>query len=124
MKTGIVRFLSVVAAGILLAGCDDDTGKPSASDRAVFNQAAPEMKQVWDKAIAADKANDYLAANTNFVSLLKREITPEQLLAVQSALASLNARMNKAAAKGDAAALKAMDYLKNLQGTRRPPNLK
>jgi len=122
MNKTVIRFLSL-AACVLLAGCSEDSQKLSSSDRAIFNHAAPEIKQVWDRALASDHANDYLVANTNFVSLLSREISPEQLLAVQSALASLNARMNKAAANGDATALKAIENLKSLQRTRRPGTL-
>ena len=109
-----------MATGLLLAGCGGDTQKLSSTDRAIFNNAAPDIKQVWDQALASEKANDYVVANTNFVSLLTREISPEQLLAVQSALASLNARMNQAAANGDAAAIRAVDQLKSLQTSRRP----
>ena len=103
-----------MAAGLLFAACS------SSIDQTAFKGAAPEIKQVWDKAVTADKANNYVVANTNYVSLLSQPVSPEQLAAVQTALGALNERMNVAAAKGDAAASKALADLKNLQSAARP----
>ena len=104
-----------MAAAFLFAACG---GGP---DKSAFNNAAPELKQVWNVAVAADQANDYLAAHTNYISLLSKPISPEQLLAVQDALRGLNERMQSAVAKGDAAAQKAVEELKNLRGTQAMP---
>ena len=97
--------LVVLMASLFLAGCG------SQIDKSAFNDAAPELKQAWARAITADKMDDYLAANTNYVSMLRQPISPTQLVTVQSALAQLNARMNEAAAKGDAKAQKALKFL-------------
>ena len=97
--------LVVLMASLFLAGCG------SQIDKSAFNDAAPELKQAWARAITADKMDDYLAANTNYVSMLRQPISPTQLVTVQSALAQLNARMNEAAAKGDAKAQKALKLL-------------
>jgi hypothetical protein len=51
---------------------------------------------------------------------MSRQISAEQQAAVQTALGALNQRMQNAATKGDAAAQKAMEDLKNLRGTSRP----
>jgi hypothetical protein len=92
---------------IALLGCD-----ARSVNKEAFNSAKPELQQIWQTALAANKASDYVRANTNLVSLLSREITPAQLVAVQDALASLNERMYTAAAKGDPAAQKSLEALK------------
>ncbi len=102
----------LISAGLLLASCSDSAFKLSEQERAAFRDAAPEMKQTWENGLKAEKANDYLTASTNFRALLSKQITPDQLVAVQTALGALNYRINEAAAKGDAAAQKAVEALK------------
>ena len=113
MKKQRLNIICLMAAAFMFAACSSQTGDTA------FKNASPELKQDWDQAMKADQANDFLAANTNYVSLLNRQISPEQLLAVQSAVGALNARMQAAAAKGNAAAQKAIEDLKNL-GAQRP----
>jgi len=115
MKKPLMTLGCLTAAALLFAACG---GGP---DKSAFTNAAPEVKQVWSVAVAADQANDYLAANTNYVSLLSRPISPDQLVAVQSALRALNERMRNAVAKGDAAAQKAVEELKKLQASQAAP---
>jgi hypothetical protein len=111
----LIRVLTgmlCLAAGLLFSGCGDNTHKLSSADLAAFSTAAPEIKQIWERGLTASKAKDYLAAQTNFTTLLNGEITAEQLSALQLALGDLNQRMHEAAAKGDAAAQKALEALK------------
>jgi hypothetical protein len=63
MKNPLLTIACLTAATLLFAAC----GGP---DKSAFNNAAPDVKQVWNQAIAADKANNYVAANTNYVSLM------------------------------------------------------
>ena len=101
------------AATMLFVGCGNNGFNLSEKDRAAFKDAAPEVKQAWEAGLKADKANDYVTANTSFRSLLtNKDINPDQLMAVQTALGGLNDRMNEAASKGDAAAQKALESLK------------
>lgn len=102
-----------------LCGCGNDSYRLSAADKAAFKDATTEMKRAWEDGLKADKANDYLAGNTNYCFLLNQSLTAEQLVAVQSALGGLNLRMNEAAAKGDAAALKAAAALKSVRTPHR-----
>jgi hypothetical protein len=117
MKTKFVNIACLAAALCFFAACGSQTNK------AAFKDAAPELKQIWDQAVAADKSNDYLAANTNYFALLSREISSEQFVVVKSALGALNERMQAAAANGDAAAQKAIEDLKTLRGAPVRPNL-
>ncbi|MGC3956974.1 MAG: hypothetical protein QM813_03100 [Verrucomicrobiota bacterium] len=115
LKLGFLLML----AGALLSGCSGDAFSLSKQDLAAFQNAAPEIKQAWEQGLKADKANDYIGASTNYRSILIKEITPEQLVAVQTALGGLNLRLNEAIAKGDAAAQKAANALKETGGLRR-----
>jgi len=102
-------FLSVL---FLLCGCGNSEYKLSQQDLAAFKDAPPEKQQAWEQALKADKANDYLTASTGYRSLLTKDITPDQLVAVQTALGGLNLRINGAAAKGDTSAQKALEAAK------------
>jgi hypothetical protein len=110
---------SLAVACALLPGCGNRTAKLAPSDREVFKDAAPELKQSWESGLTADKVNDYLTAGTNFLSLLGQNLTVEQIHAVQTAMVSLNERMYAAAAKGDDSAQKAIEALKTSH-QRRP----
>ncbi len=112
MLERLIALICLSATGILLAGCNDSTHKLSSRDLAAFKNAAPELKQTWEQGLAASQANDYLKAQTNLISLLSQPISPDQLLAVQTALGGLNERIREAAAKGNAAAQQAIEAMK------------
>jgi hypothetical protein len=108
----ILNFVAIGIACLLLSGCGDNSYSLSKEELAAFKDATPELKQLWEQAQKADKANDYLTAGNNYRSLLAKGITTEQLVAVQTALGGLNYRINEAAAKGDASAQKALEAAK------------
>ena len=117
MKNKFGNLLGLLTVLFMLTACGSRT------DQSIFNTSPPEIKHFWDQALTADQANDYLTASTNYTALLRQSISAEQLVAVQAAVGALNERMQNAAAKGDAAAQKAIADLKNLQsaqGTGRP----
>lgn len=103
----------LLLAGFLVAclfatGCGDKPYSLTKEDRATFKNAAPDVMQLWEEALKADQANDYLNAGNKYRALMAKGITPDQLAAVQTALGGLNIRLNEAAAKGDTAAQKAL----------------
>jgi hypothetical protein len=110
MKRLFVVSVSGMALGALLNGCGQ-----GGIDKKAFAHADPAVKQRWETALAADRANDYLAANTNLVALLNQAITPEQTVAVQNVLRKLNERMRAAADKGDVSAQKAVETLEAMR---------
>jgi hypothetical protein len=113
MKKLILHASLLVVAGVVLSGCGNGAYELSAQEKAAFNDAKPEIKTAWENGRKADSANDYLGASTNYRALLSQPISPQQLVAVQTALDGLNQRMNEAAAKGSPAAKNALDALKN-----------
>ena len=112
-------FKSTLCIGLLmgvfslaLSGCNRDPYALSASDQAAFQSATPELQRLWETARKADQANDFLAASTNYRSLLHQNLTTEQWMAVQNAVGGFNYRLNDAAARGNPAAQQALEAAK------------
>jgi hypothetical protein len=107
---------------LLLLGCGVFGGcaKKAAADNQAFSNAAPAIKQTWDKAVAEDKANDYVAAVTDYRSLMaqRSSLSAGQLDAVNAAALAINQRLYAAANNGDAAAKAASLKLAGMQNQR------
>lgn len=123
------RFLRTVAKGAalgliscaLLTGCSGKkTPKVTAADQQAFSNATPELAQMWQTVQAADKSNDYVKAQTVLYALSRKSLSPEQEHAVGMEMMSLKQRMDAAAEKGDPAALKAVNELRDNPPNRRP----
>ncbi len=99
----------LLAAAIALAGC----GKGGASTGKSFDSAVPEINAAWDKAVAADKANDYVGAVTGYKQLLlqRNRLSEAQVEAVEEASRQVFQRLVEASTKGDAAARQALTAL-------------
>ncbi len=100
--------LILVLLAFLSAGCGSGAPKLSSADLKAFDKAPAELKQRWEKAVAADKSRDYLTASVSYAALLRESLDPAQSAAVQTAIAALNTRMYEAAEKGDPNAQKAV----------------
>ncbi len=111
-KFFFVAGLLVLAAG-LVCGCSRKTGASASG----FDQVAPEIKQAWDQAVTADKANDYFTAVTSYHTVMaqKDKLTEAQIETVNAACLAVNQRMFIAANNGDAAAKEASDKLVKTQ---------
>ena len=118
MNKTLITLVGAVAVSILVAGCGNDAPKMSSSEKALLENATPEIKQLFEKALAADNASDYPSACTNYYALLRQNLTMDQAMAMQTALKSLKLRMLEAAAKGDAGAKTALEYM-NAQNSHR-----
>lgn len=107
----------VLAAGLALAGCGQKGGGSS------FNSAAPEIKATWDKAVAADRANDYLSAIAGYrqVLLHRDQLSPGQITAAEEASVKLFQRLADASSKGDPAAKQALATMREMERPQRPP---
>ena len=114
---------AVFLVGLLVfSGCKGSKSqKLNPNEQTAFNQAAPELKQIWDKGVEAEKANDYVAAETALYALLSMQLTPEQRTAVEKELTTANQRLFAAAEKGDPSAKAALQQLR-LNPLNRPPD--
>ncbi len=113
-------YLSLLVSALSLfiaVGCGGKGAEPTAEDRKAFDTASPDMKQMWEKALEADKTNDYVAAETLLYALLRTETTPAQRDAVTHRLTAVTQRLNEGLEKDDPAAKAALEELH-----RNPPN--
>ena len=112
-----LKFAAIIVA-LTVAGCGrSKSGGPTASERQSFDNAPPELKQAWEKAGEADKANDYVAAETLLYALVRQPLSPPQKAAVEKELTAVNQRLLEAAQKGDTTAKAALEELRH-----NPPN--
>jgi hypothetical protein len=107
----------VTAVLVVCVGCGQSSIKLSSSNKAAFEKAPPEVKQVWESALAADKANDYLKAQQSLDSLSQMALSEEQKQALEKERAAFGQRLWQAAEKNDPAAVKAVHESQN---SRRP----
>lgn len=100
----------LLAASIALAGCGRGG---SGTGGGGFESATPEIKAAWDKAVAADKANDYVPAILGYKQILQQrdQLSEAQVKAVEEASGKLMQRIVDASTKGDAAARQAISQL-------------
>lgn len=112
MKKKLITLASTAAASLFLAGCGDAAPKMSAAEKSVFEKSTPEIRQIFEKAQAADKANNYLSACTNYFELLHQNLNMDQAMAMQTAMVSLKQRIFDAADKGEAGAKTALEFMK------------
>lgn len=106
----------LLLAGVTFSGC---AKKPATGSRA-FATAPPEIREIWDNAVAADQTNGYVAAITGYHDLMtqKASLTDEQITAVKAAALAINQRLYAAANSGDAAAKDASLKLAGMQNQR------
>ncbi len=107
-------------SGVLLlsAGCGDGSAKLSASDANAFASASADLKQQWEKALAADKAKDYATAQTLLDALSQQQLNAAQKQALQTERAEFGQRLLAAVEKNNPAAIKAIQDSQNQN--RRP----
>jgi hypothetical protein len=104
------RFLPaglLAGALFLVAGCGQHAVKLTEDQSKAFDSAPAEVKQTWEKALAADKANDYVTAAATLDSLTKMTLSDQQSQALAAERAAFGERLMQAAEKGDPAAIQA-----------------
>jgi hypothetical protein len=113
-------FAILVSTTVLFlsTGCGGKKGAaPTAKDLQAFNSAPVDVKQMWDRALEADKTNDYATAEMLLYALVRPDLTKEQREAVINRLTSVKQRLDDGLEKADPAAQAAWEELR-----RNPPN--
>ena len=93
---------------ILTAGCGPKAPKLSSGDLTAFDSAPAEVKQTWEKVLAADKANDYVNAASLLNNLEQMTLSDPQKQALETERAAFGQRLMQAVDKNDPAAIKAV----------------
>jgi|SRR5437667_9506176 len=109
-------ILTVLMAGVVLAGCSKKSSVNTAPLEKSFASAEPANKTSADKATAAIKAGDYSGAMAELQKLASQaKLTPEQQQAVKDVLAQVQKQLSDAAANmGKSAEKAAGDLQKSL----------
>jgi hypothetical protein len=107
-------YCLLFTALFMVVGCGERTAKLPADESQAFDGAPTEVKQAWDKALATEKAGDYVAAQTAFSGLNQLTLTVQQCKALDDERAAFGQRLTQAADKDDSAAIQALQMaLKN-----------
>ena len=111
-------LLGFVVSLMIALGCrKGESGASNANKETAFANSKPELKQAWSGVLEADKADDYVKAETLLYWLSRQELEPNEREAVNGQLTAVSQRLSVALEKGDA---KARDALKELRSN--PPN--
>ncbi len=116
----IARPLGVLGFALMLwcAGCGPKAPTLSSQDLKAFESAPTEVKQTWEKALAADKANDYVTAQNLMDTLAKMQLSADQSNALVVESGTFGARLWQAAEKNDPAAVKAVQEINKAKDRR------
>lgn len=111
----------MLAALMLIGGtgCGSNSPKLSAEQSKAFDSAPAEAKQAWDKALAADKANDYMNAQKSLDSLNQMILSDPQRKALETESSSFEVRLMQAVDKNDPAAVKAIQEINQTRSRRK-----
>jgi hypothetical protein len=116
-----MKYSPILAVGLvtlaLCAGCKKDPLKMTTSEANAFGSATPEIKQLWDAALEADKTNGYMTAEVCLYNIFRPEATEEQKSAAGKKLAEIHQRLLALVEKGDADAKAALQEMQ-----KNPPN--
>jgi hypothetical protein len=116
----IRKYLSVVCLWLLVGGLISGCARKPTGGNLAFVKAPPEIKALWDQAVADDQTNNYVAAVTGYHAIMdqKARLTDEQIEAVNVAALVINQRLYVATTRGDAAAKEASMKLAAMQNQR------
>jgi hypothetical protein len=103
---------------VLAAGCQPDSTQLSSGEAKAFATAPVEVAQTWQKALAADKANDYVTAQRLLGSLQQLQLSAPQQQALAKETAAFGQRVWAAAEKNDPVAAQAIQASKTSSSRR------
>jgi len=120
ITTTVALQLSIITIALLLGvGCGNQIPKLTSEESKSFESAPPEVKQTWDKALAADKANDYVTAQTALDGLSQMILSDQQKKALEIESGAFAVRLWQAAEKNDPAAIKAVQAINKSKDRRK-----
>jgi len=103
----------ILTAGslLLIVGCGQKSVSLSKGQANAFDEAPVDIKNIWDKALAADQANDYVNAQNFLDSLASIDLNSQQTQALSEELAAFQQRLLNAVDKNDPSAIKAIQEM-------------
>lgn len=121
------RLLSTAAAVLILpaflliaeTGCGSHVKSLSAGQSNAFESAPADVKQTWEKALTADRTDDYVNAQIYLDSLNRTILSDSQRKALETESASFGLRLTQAVDKNDPAAVKAVQEINQARRQRK-----
>jgi hypothetical protein len=114
LKTLIQYTSLAVVTTALFCGCGQGKSKVDSADLKAFDSAPAELKDLWLQSQSAAGTNDYLQATLVLRALMQRELSPGQRAVVETTTGTYEAKLSRAAARGDAEAKKALDTIRSI----------
>lgn len=113
-----LRLFSLIVI-MTVVGCGQQKPKLSGDQARAFDSAPTEIRQIWTKALEADKANDYVNAQHLLDSLKTMQLSDQQTQALETEYDAFGLRLWQAAEKNDPAAVKAVHEINASKSNRR-----
>jgi hypothetical protein len=112
--------LALLLAVLICAGCGDGNSLKLSSDESkAFASAPAELKQQWEKLLAADQAKDYGTVQKLLEALASQTLNENQKLVLEKERANFGERLWAAAEKNDPAAIKAVQDFNKSRNQKR-----
>jgi hypothetical protein len=107
-----IAIVVVLATDLFLTGCGKRGLPRSVSDTKAFETASEEIKADWSKAVSAATTNDYATAIITCRKLqMIKELTPQQVTAINATISALNQEILEGLQKGDPSAIQANETI-------------
>ena len=111
MACGLSAWLAFAAVGCNKSSSSNGSARV---DENVFDSAPAELKEAWNVALGAARSNDLATAYITLTQLRgNRDLSEAQAAAIGVESVRIHAQIDRAAAKGDAAALKALQDIRS-----------
>jgi len=121
-RTLKIAALAFCCASIafLLSGCgkQPQIGDAPPPNPTAFDNAAPEIKELWTQALEADKTNDYYRAQVILYEIIRSEVPPDQVNEARRQIGVFHERLMEGVKKGDAEAKAAYEKFRELPPSR------
>jgi hypothetical protein len=113
----IAAFCLLLVALLGTVSCSKQAKVSSSSRDQLFQSAAPEVKGLYERAVAAAKTNDYVGGMVIFMELQKNtSLTAEQRQAVGDSMTAIQDNVYEGINRGDPKAKEALNELRKLRG--------
>jgi hypothetical protein len=110
MKQLIVLLSCLLA--ILIVGCGQKSAPPpTKTNSPAFDNASPELKQLWEQATSSSANNQFGPAIVTLRQLSRQPLSPDQMNATHDAIVNCSNLLRERAKTGDADAKKQMEDL-------------
>ena len=114
-------MLTVLGMSFVAAGCKKKSDLPPPPTASAFDSAPADIKEMWTRAIEADRTNDFYGAEVLLYELTRRDLPPDQIQAAKDQILLTHTRLKDAVTKGDPQAKAAFDQIRMAPPNRPPP---